>query len=272
MKTKNIITKTQIPAADFAANPYLGCIHGCIYCYAEFMKRFRNIEGEWGKNVVCKEFDGVNTKSLTNKTIILSSVTDPYQPIERKMRLTRKILTNFIGKPISVEILTKSKFVLDDIDLFKKLNSIRIGLSLNCADDKIREKIEPRASSVSDRLETLKLLRKEKFNLYAFISPLFPFISDYENVIEKIAPYTDEIGFENLNLRGAFRKRVYDFYAEFYPQYADALKSIYSDKGYFRIYWDNVKAKIIKACKERKIKYKIFFYHDEIMAQKRTRG
>lgn len=98
VETKSIVSKSNLPEADYVVNPYIGCAHGCVYCYSRFMIRFTGHKGErWGSFVDIK----VNAPKLierdlnkvkSNETIVLSSVTDSYQPLERKYRITRKIL------------------------------------------------------------------------------------------------------------------------------------------------------------------------------------
>ncbi|TXT58629.1 MAG: hypothetical protein BAJALOKI2v1_330001, partial [Promethearchaeota archaeon] len=111
---KNIIVRSNIPGVNYVINPYTGCQHGCIYCYAEFMKRFTDHKGEeWGEFLDIKQYDFSKIKAhkYDNKTILLSSVTDPYLPLELKCKNTRKILENLIETEAHISILTKSKYV-----------------------------------------------------------------------------------------------------------------------------------------------------------------
>ncbi|MFX1269402.1 MAG: hypothetical protein ACFFAK_15690 [Promethearchaeota archaeon] len=93
-EAKNVITKSNIPSIDFVINPYIGCQHGCIYCYAEFMKRFTNHKGDrWGQflDVKTYDYDKIKPQRYNEKRILLSSVTDPYIPLELKYQNTKKI-------------------------------------------------------------------------------------------------------------------------------------------------------------------------------------
>jgi DNA repair photolyase len=97
---KNIITKSNLPDADFVINPYTGCTHSCIYCYARFMKRFTGHDEKWGQFIDVK-INGAdlvinNIKKITNKSIFMSSVTDPYLPLEKKYKITRNILCKLV--------------------------------------------------------------------------------------------------------------------------------------------------------------------------------
>ncbi|MFW9952079.1 MAG: radical SAM protein, partial [Candidatus Thorarchaeota archaeon] len=133
-EAKTIITKSNIPEVDFVINPYIGCQHGCIYCYAEFMIRFTNHKGDkWGNFLDVKkfDFDKIKPNKYNDKRILLSSVTDPYIPLELKYENTKKILKSLIGTNAHISILTKSKFVTRDIDLFKKFQNIEVGISIS---------------------------------------------------------------------------------------------------------------------------------------------
>ena len=134
--SKNIITKSKLPATDYVINNYVGCNHGCIYCYAEFMKRFTNHTEKWGEFLDVKKFNEEKfvkylKKINSDKKILMSSVTDPYNLYEIKYKSTRNILKLFIqanNEHIHLEILTKSLLIFRDIDLLKKIKNITVGI------------------------------------------------------------------------------------------------------------------------------------------------
>ena len=111
-KVKNILSKSGIPGADYCINPYVGCSHGCRYCYATFMKRYTGHPEAWGSFVDVKinapEVLRRQIRKAAKGKIMISSVTDPYQPIEDKYKLTRQCLQILLPYPFSVDILTKS--------------------------------------------------------------------------------------------------------------------------------------------------------------------
>ncbi|MBD7912393.1 radical SAM protein [Clostridium cibarium] len=263
VEVKQVNTKSKLPDSDYVINPYVGCPHGCIYCYAEFMKRFTGHGDEWGSFLDIKCCGKkINLKPMTNKTILLSSVTDAYNVYEGKYKVTRGILEQLVDVDARVEILTKSSLVLRDIDLFKKFKDIHIGISLNTLDDEFRRKIEPRASSVEQRVKAIKKLKEEKIKTYLFMSPMFPEITNYSEIIDFIGDDVDYYCFENLNLRGKYKKRVLDFIVEYKPE----LKEIYDDiyiSGR-NTYWNCIEENIVKKCKKDNLAYKIYFYHDKI--------
>ena len=158
-EAKNIITKSNIPSIDYVINPYTGCQHGCIYCYAEFMIRFTNHKGDkWGQFLDIKQFDlnKIKPQKYNGKRLLLSSVTDPYIPLELKYQNTRKILEKLVGTTAHISILTKSKLVVRDIDLFKKFDNLEVGISISMLDREFAKIIERGASRPEERLEARK--------------------------------------------------------------------------------------------------------------------
>jgi DNA repair photolyase len=97
IKVKNILTKTGVPAGDYVINPYIGCSHKCIYCYADFMRRFTGHEEKWGDFLDVKIYNKkMKLNTLDGKKIVFSTVTDAYNQFERKYQITRKLLEQFI--------------------------------------------------------------------------------------------------------------------------------------------------------------------------------
>lgn len=260
----SLLTKTQLPGADYVINPYLGCSHKCIYCYAEFMKRFSNCNEKWGEYIIVKEpKHKIINKNLKGKTILISSVTDPYNAYNLKFNATRDVLEQLVDSQANIEILTKSKFVLKDLDLIKKIPNIKVGISMNTLDDEFRLQVEPCASSVNDRIETLKMLKNNGIKTYVFISPIFPAITDCESLIEAVKNTVDEIYLENLNLRGSYKKTVMDFIKKFRPSLIELYNNIYYKNQ--TIYWDNLKEQLINEYLEKNnINYKFYFFHKDI--------
>ena len=140
VKAKEIFTKTKLPGADYVINQYVGCEHQCLYCYAKFIGKWRPKDyGKWGKWVEAK----MNAPELVNRkgiegSVFMSSISDPYQPIEKKLKLTRQILEN-LDKNADLSILTKSDLVIRDIDLFREFKNISIGLTINNFQGKEKE-------------------------------------------------------------------------------------------------------------------------------------
>ena len=266
--SKNIITKSKLPDTDYVINNYVGCNHGCIYCYAEFMKRFTNHTEKWGEFLDVKKFNEEKfvkylKKINSDKKILMSSVTDPYNPYEIKYKSTRNILKLFIqanNEHIHLEILTKSLLIFRDIDLLKKIKNITVGISLNTLNDNLRRQIEPCAGSIKSRIEILKKLKGENIPVYLFISPIFPMLTQLEEIIATCKDTVDFIYFENLNLRGRYKKIILDFISKNFPEYSQLYQDIYTKNK--KEYWYLLMEDINRLCKIYDIKYKTFFFHD----------
>lgn len=266
--SKNIITKSKLPDTDYVINNYVGCNHGCIYCYAEFMKRFTNHTEKWGEFLDVKKFNEEKfvkylKKINSDKKILMSSVTDPYNPYEIKYKSTRNILKLFIqanNEHIHLEILTKSLLIFRDIDLLKKIKNITVGISLNTLNDNLRRQIEPCAGSIKSRIEILKKLKGENIPVYLFVSPIFPMLTKLEEIIATCKDTVDFIYFENLNLRGRYKKIILNFISKNFPEYNQLYQDIYTKNK--KEYWYLLMEDINRLCKIYDIKYKTFFFHD----------
>jgi DNA repair photolyase len=267
IEVKNILTKTKVPAGDYVINPYTGCPHKCLYCYAEFMRRFTNHAEKWGDFLDVKRCaKKINTARLGEKRVILSSATDAYNPFEKKYQVTREILRQFADTPVRVSVLTKSDLALRDIDLFRRIPNIIVGVSLNTLDDSVRGKLEPFASSVERRIAAVKTLRQEGIRTYVFVSPLFPGITDFKAIIAECKPFTGEFWFENLNLRGSFRHAVTRYIHEYHPRLIPLYDDIYRFKN--PGYWEAMETEIAAFCRKNKIAFTSYFYHEKLVRKK----
>lgn len=230
VKTKNCMTKSKL--TDYVINPYIGCQHGCKYCYAVFMKRFQNISDEWGSfcfaKINCPELLEKELKKNKPGNIFMSSVTDLYTPIEGKYKLTRKILETIVNSEyrnkFSIEILTKSALVRRDFDLIKQLNA-ELGMSINTLDEKKARIIEPLASPPMERIKTLKEAQSTGIKVFGFISPVIPGITDLEQIFKelKFCPY---VWVELLNTKSSVLSRLMPVLQENFPESAKEIQQI----------------------------------------------
>ncbi|MDR2499893.1 MAG: radical SAM protein [Treponema sp.] len=260
---KTMAVKTRVPAGDYAVNPYIGCPHKCLYCYADFMRRFAGCREAWGDFLVVKRWAGtLNQKKLAGKKLLFGSVTDPYNPYEKRFRITRELLEQCAGMDIAVHILTKSDLLLRDLDLFKRIPRISAGVSLNTLDERVRRDLEPRASSIRRRINAVKRLHEAGLDTFIFVSPLFPGITDFKAILEECAGFTKRFYFENLNLRGAFRPRVLRYIQDQHPGLPSLYDGIYRFKN--NAYWECLEQEIALFCRDKAIPYGSYFYHERI--------
>jgi DNA repair photolyase len=267
IEVKSLVTKTQVPAADYVINPYIGCPHRCVYCYAEFMRRFTRHTEPWGEFLDVKRCKRpiraeIRAEKYSGSSIVLSTVTDAYNPFEERYGVTREILASLAGAGAAVTILTKSALVIRDIDLLQRIPGASAGLSLNTLDDGIRKKLEPGASPIPARLAALKALREAGIRNFVFVSPIFPGLTDYRAIIRACMPYTQEFHFENLNLRGGFKRRVLEMIGETAPGLLPLYDDIYrrGDRGY----WIALEEEIAAFCKSEGLDFISYFFHEKI--------
>jgi len=262
VKAKSIITKSGLPDSDFVINPYIGCLHGCIYCYARFMKRFTNHKEPWGKfldiKVNAPDLIPKETNKYKNRSITIASVTDPYQPMERKYKLMRGILQNLVPLQPNLCIMTKSDLIVRDIDLIKKFKECIAGASLTLLDDRIRKEVEPLACSITKRINAVKKLNKAGIKTFIFISPMFPELTDWRGIINGTKNFVDEFWFENLNVRKTNWPDIKRWLKDNHPNLLKKYEEIYFNKNN---YWDKVEKEIRSFCKENKLNFSIYFHH-----------
>jgi len=240
IEARSVLSKSGISAVTYALNPYVGCQHGCVYCYSVFMKRFTGHGEEWGTFVDVKvnapEVLARELKRAKPGEVLLSSVTDPYQPLERKYRLSRaclEVLQRYPRFPVS--ILTKSALVLRDLDILSQINDLEVAFTITTLDEDARWVFEPQASPTQARLEALARLSEAGLKTWAFFGPALPYISDGEEEIEALFRELKEAGVErvlvdSLNLKGAMWGRVKRAISIHYPDLLEAYRHLATDR------------------------------------------
>ena len=268
IESKDYLTKSNLPASDYVINPYVGCPHGCKYCYASFMKRFTGHNEEWGTFIDIKRCSKpISKKRLNGKTVFLSSVTDCYNPYEEKYCITQSILKQLLDVECTISISTKSSLILRDVELLKQFKDVSVSISLNTLDENFKNDMD-NADSIEARLNTLKVLHENGIHTVLFMSPIFPEITNYKEIIEKSRPFVDEYWFENLNLRGEYKAKILKYINEKYLQHMDLYQQIYVAGN--KDYWDKLAAEIETYCAKHSIIHTNFFYHEKLTAQKGT--
>lgn len=201
VQAKSVLSRSGIERISYTINPYTGCSHGCRYCYATFMKKYTGHSEAWGDFVDAK----VNAPELLEKqlsraargTIILSSVTDPYQKLEAKYALTRACLDVLRDYDFPVEVLTKSPLVLRDADIMTDFREIEVGFTITTDDNRISRIFEPGAPSVGQRLEALRRLHEKGLRTFVFVGPVLPMRP--EILADRIRPYVRRVMIDSMN-------------------------------------------------------------------------
>lgn len=175
VRCKVALPLSNLPGLDLALNPYVGCEHGCVYCFApDVLKRDR---ADWATKVDYRaNLPVVLSRELRTKrgVIGIGTVTDPYQPLEGVLLLTRKCLMEISRHDNPISILTKSDLVLRDIELIIATRRPEVGITVTCMDEGLAKRIEPGAPSPRRRIAALGELSRSGVNSYAMIGPVLP--------------------------------------------------------------------------------------------------
>lgn len=261
IQCKTLLTKSRLPEVDYCINSYVGCLHGCVYCYARFMKRFTGHDEPWGHFLDVKiNAPEVLAKELSRKpkrgVVLLGSVTDAYQPVERKYRITKAILEILLQYDFPVSILTKSNLVVRDLDLFKRFSQCEVGLTITTTEPEIARNFEPHSSMPQQRIEALNALHRNGIATYVFIGPVLPELTDLEAIFTAIGGKVDFVMAESLNLKCGNWDNVQDLIGSKYPN----LLSLYQSR-FPRTYWEQIERELRVLSERFKIPIKGFYQH-----------
>ena len=242
---KTIVNKVTSPDIPFSysLNPYQGCEHGCIYCYA------RNSHEYWGfsagqdfeqkiiikKNAPEKLEELFQSKKWKCAPISLSGNTDCYQPIERQKKITRQLLEICLKYQNPIGIITKNKLVLRDLDILEKLNEkklIQVYISITGIDESTRRKMEPRTATYRARFEVIKKLSQAGIPVGIMNAPIIPGLNDqsiYEVLRQASLHGAQRAGYTTVRLNGAVAPLFKDWIHKAFPLKAEKVLSLISD-------------------------------------------
>jgi DNA repair photolyase len=211
IEVKTGLVRSRVPGVDYVINPYLGCGHGCLYCYAVFMRKYSryHANARWGSFVECKaNIVELLRRELSRRkkrgSVLLSSVCDPYQPVEGQSRLTRGCLEVLREHNWEVEILTRSPLVVRDLETLTTMPQVSVGFSIGTDNELVRGVLEPGAPPILSRVEALKELHNAGIATWVFIAPMLPM--DPRKLHEMVAPHVDSVLLDTLNYREQVRQ------------------------------------------------------------------
>jgi DNA repair photolyase len=247
VKCKTALSKSNLPGLDYSLNPYRGCQHNCAYCYVPNVLRIKR--NEWGSFVDVRiNIPTVLSKELKNKkpgVVAISTVTDPYQPVEKKYKLTRYCLEQFLRHDFPVCIQTKSDLATRDIDLISKFSKAEVMFSIGTLNDKDRKILEPYSSPIQNRLDALKQFSNEGIETSVFFGPIYPTVktSDISTIIDNFIQFgATEIMIDKLNLKPGIKDNI----IEVFPPYKELIENV----SYHQKLFDE----IMRVSKEKKVK------------------
>lgn len=235
-RSKSIITRNDSPDISFeqSINPYRGCEHGCIYCYARPSHAYMNLSPglDFESKIFYKENASellekeINKPNYVCKTIVIGANTDPYQPAESKLKITRSLLEVLNEHQHPIAIITKNSLIERDIDLLEKLaakNLIRVAITLTTLSVNLKRILEPRASAPQGRLRVIRHLSAAKIPITVMAAPMIPMINDME--LEHILEAAKNAG--AINAGYTFIRLPY----EVKDLFKDWLKNHYPDRA-----------------------------------------
>ncbi len=235
IQSKSILSASKV--YPYVINPYTGCQHNCLYCYAHFMKRFTGHKEPWGQFVDVKlNAPGLLSREITRKRkdrVWVSGVCDPYQPLEAKYMLTRQCLEILAANNWPVTVQTRSPLVLRDVDILQTGTDFEVGLSITTADDDFRKLFEPGAPSILQRIRALDELHRLGIRTFAMIAPILPGV---ENLPGLLAGKVDHVLLDRMNYHYAdwvYRKHGLEQYLtdEYFSRAEQVLASAFADFG-----------------------------------------
>jgi DNA repair photolyase len=181
---------------DCTCNPYLGCSFGCIYCYAMFTPQNRRPKEEWGKwfqaKVNAVELARKQSRKLAGKAVYMSSVTDPYMPVERSLCLTRGILEALLPHQPRLVLQTRGPLVIRDIDVLSRFRAVRVNVSVPTDSEEVRQAFEPKAPPLEKRWEALAELKAAGLTVGVCVTPMLP-LARPEAFAERLAAFAPDV-------------------------------------------------------------------------------
>jgi len=252
IKCKIALSQSRLPGLDYSLNPYTGCQHNCCYCYVPNVLRIKR--EEWGNFVKVKtNIPNVLSKELKKKkpgVVAISTVTDPYQPVEKKYKLTRYCLEQLLIHGFPVHIQTKSDLVTRDIDIISKIKNVEVMFSIGTINDSERKKLEPNSSPIQNRLKAMKEISDNGIKTSVFFGPIYPSIKK-ENLRDIMNTFIEheakEIMVDKFNLKPG----VLQILKEKIPENTDII----SDTFYFK----EMYKEIYQICSKKNIRAVLAF-------------
>ncbi|MGY5806706.1 PA0069 family radical SAM protein [Rhizobium sp. LEGMi198b] len=251
-KPRTAITRNESPDISFdrSINPYRGCEHGCIYCFARPTHAYMGLSA--GLDFESKLFAKPDAARLLERelakpgykprVIAIGTNTDPYQPIEKEWRIMRQILEVLNKANHPVAIVTKSALIMRDIDILKEMaakNLVRVGISVTTLDRKLARTMEPRAATPQRRLEAIRVLSEAGIQTAVMVAPIIPALNDHE--IERILDASKAAGAMEatyvilrlpLEVSPLFRDWLLQNYPDRYRHVMSLIRSMRGGKDY----------------------------------------
>lgn len=217
VRVSSALSKSGLYDLDYAYNPYAGCAHSCLYCYARYYTPYREVAENWGRIVYVKEniveVLKQEVRRLKRGVVGVSTTTDPYQPVEELEGLTRRGLEVLLSSGFKVSVQTKSPLALRDLDLFEKHRGlVDVGFTITTLDDERAKLMEPGAPPPSARASALRRIASEGVETWIFLGPIVRGVNDTEESMRRVARLAAETGsklfYDFLRLKPGLEKHL----------------------------------------------------------------
>ena len=212
---RTALSRSRLPGLDYALNPYFGCEHGCLYCYSPAVLGLKETHMKWGSFVEAKinipEVLAREARHRRRGIVGVSTVTDPYQPIERQYELTRRCLIILKETGFKASIQTKSDLVTRDLDVILD-GKFDVGITITTLDRSLAQTLEPKAPPPDRRIEALRELSSHGVETWIFLGPIIPGLTDdkenLSGILEVARETNSKLYYDKLNLREGVLDRL----------------------------------------------------------------
>ena len=266
IKCRSILNRSRLPGVEFVVNPYMGCGHYCEYCYTLSMIFNVSKVPEKDYRCVCVKVNAPEVLERQirgfrgKKEVFMSSTCDPYQPLEKKYEITRKLLKILLRHGFRVSILTKYGLVLRDMGILKKFRDCEVGVTLTGLMDEDRMRLEPMSAGHSERIETLRALKDSGIKTYAFIGPIMPMLSKLETVFSDVSGLVDYAYVDRLNIYSKVWSNMEPLLKEHYPELLGKYRLLrVKNTSFARNYWSRRREKVKELSEKYSVPVRILF-------------
>ncbi|MCC7210225.1 MAG: radical SAM protein [Candidatus Brocadia sp.] len=255
-----ILNPTSIDLGEYVINPYMGCEFACTYCYVRSNKAATRRKIPWGSYVDIR----VNAPDLLEReilekhpgTVLLGSTTECFQPVEKKFRLTRKMLEILNKHKVSYVILTRSPYIAEYVPLLNQEFCKRIYFTVNPMSNTFKQLIEPKSPPLDSRNDAIHRLLDAGISVIPYYSPVIPWVTDIRNVFPPFAK-AERIEFEYLNFNLHHAQDMVRHISLAEPALGIKFTGMVYEKAYYEQTWNTLDEEIARQAREANKKYKI---------------
>jgi len=257
---KTALSPSRLPGLDYSLNPYRGCEHNCAYCYVPNVLRISR--ENWGNFIDVKvNIPLILSKELKKKKsgiVAISTVTDPYQSVEEKYEITLHCLEQLFRYDFPISIQTKSNLVLRDMDIISQFSDAEVGITITTFNDDESKILEPHASSIPKRLDTVKKLNDYGIKTFIFFGPIYPTtkIENIQHIVKQFSDTgTNKIIVDSLHLKWGVWKNLKTNLSSHPTIFESFQRNLFENKDYYSTIFDEIE----QQCKNYNLNFKKAF-------------